>query len=82
LRLVGTAIVNYPAPLNNGNSQACTCVAWKNESSIDTLIAKAGEGEDILLAPFDMDDIREFRTTESWRMDYRRAETKFTRYGV
>ncbi len=81
--LVGIAMVNYPAPLNNGNSQAYTCVAWRNGKSIDTLIAKAGQGEEILLATFDMDDIREFRTTESWRMDYRRAgATKFTRYGA
>jgi len=62
--LVGIAMVNYPAPLNNGNSQAYTCVAWRNGESIDTLIAKAGRGEEILLAAFDMDDIREFRSTE------------------
>jgi predicted amidohydrolase len=79
--LVGIAMVNYPAPLNNGNSQAHTCVAWRNGKSIDTLIAKAGQGEEILLARFDMDDIREFRTAESWRMDCRRAAaTKFRRH--
>ncbi len=81
--LVGIAMVNYPVPRNNGNSQAYTCVAWRNGKSIDTLIAKSGEREEILLAAFDMDDIREFRSTESWRMDYRRARaTKFTRYGA
>jgi predicted amidohydrolase len=81
--LVGIAMVNYPAPVNNGNSQAHTCVAWRNGKSIDTLIAKAGEHEEILLATFDMDDIRQFRSTESWRMDYRRARArKFTRYGA
>ena len=81
--LVGIAMVNYPAPQNNGNSQAYTCVAWREGKSTDTLIAKAGQGEEILLATFDMDDIREFRTMESWRMDYRRAvATKFTRYGA
>jgi predicted amidohydrolase len=72
-------MVNYPAPLNNGNSQAYTCVAWRNGKSIDTLIAKAGEGEEMLLATFDMDDIRDFRTTESWRMDYRRARAMASR---
>jgi len=78
--LVGIAMVNYPAPLNNGNSQAYTCVAWRNGGAIDTLIAKAGKQEEILLATFDMDDIRKFRSTESWRMDYRRARaTKCTR---
>jgi N-carbamoylputrescine amidase len=81
--LVGIAMVNYPAPLNNGNSRAYTCVAWRKGKSIDTLIAKTGEREEILLATFDMDDIRQFRSTESWRMDYRRARaTKFTRYGA
>ncbi len=81
--LVGIAMVNYPAPRNNGNSQAHTCVPWRNGKSIDTLIAKAGEREEILLATFDMDDIRQFRSTESWRMDYRRArETKSRLYGA
>ena len=78
--LVGIAMVNYPAPRNNGNSQAHTCVAWRNGRSIDTLIAEAGEREEILLAIFDMEAIREFRSTESWRLDYRRARAmKFTR---
>jgi predicted amidohydrolase len=81
--LVGIAMVNYPAPQNNGHSQAYTCVAWRNGNSIDTLIARAGEHEEILLATFDMDEIRQFRSTESWRMDYRRARTtKFTRDGT
>ena len=80
--LVGIAMVNYPEPLNNGNSQAYTCVAWRNGRSVDTLVAKAGQQEEILLATFDMDDIREFRSTESWRMDCRRVRpTKFSRYG-
>ncbi|PYU65450.1 MAG: hypothetical protein DMG49_24195, partial [Acidobacteria bacterium] len=77
--LVGVAMVNYPAPLNNGNSQVHSCVAWRNGKPIDTLIAKAGEREEILLASFDMDDIRAFRSTESWRMDYQGARArKFT----
>jgi predicted amidohydrolase len=80
--LVGIAMVNYPEPLNNGNSQAYTCVAWRNGRSVDTLVAKAGQQEEILLATFDMDDIREFRSAESWRMDCRRVRpTKFSRYG-
>ena len=81
--LVGIAMVNYPAPQNNGNSQAYTCVAWRNGKSIDTLIARAGEHEEILLATLDMDEIRQFRSAESWRMDYRQARaTKFTRDGA
>ena len=78
--LVAIAMVNYPAPLNNGNSQAYPCVAWRNSKPDDTLIAQAGQEEQILLVTFDMEDIREFRRTESWRMNYRRASvTKFIR---
>ena len=33
--LVGAALANYPAPAANGNSQACTCVAWKDAISRD-----------------------------------------------
>jgi N-carbamoylputrescine amidase len=70
--LLGIAMTNYPG-LNRGNSQAHSCVAWRAGQSVDTLIAKAGEQEQILLATFDMDDIRAFRETEMWRMDYRKA---------
>jgi len=70
--LAGVAMANYPGS-NRGSSQAHTCVAWRAGRSVDTLIAKAGEQEQILLATFDIDDIRAFRKTESWRMDYRKA---------
>ncbi len=70
--LVGIAMTNYPGP-NNGTSQAHSCVSWRAGRSVDTLIAKAGEQEQILLATFDIDDIRAFRKSESWRMDYRKA---------
>lgn len=67
--LVGVAMANYP---KYGNSQAYTCVAWKNGKAQETLLARAGEGEEILLVSFDVDEIRAFRNTESWRLDYRR----------
>lgn len=69
---VGIAMTNYPGT-SRGSSQAHSCVAWRAGRSVDTLIAKAGEHEQILLATFDMDDIREFRKAELWRMDHRRA---------
>ena len=69
--LVGVAMVNYPAPRNNGQSQACTCVPWRDSEAADMFIAKADEQEQILLARFDMDEIRAFRNAESWRMQYR-----------
>lgn len=70
--LVGIAMTNYPGP-NSGSSQAHSCVAWHAAQSVDTLIARAGEEEQIFLATFDIDEIRAFRKTELWRMDYRRA---------
>ena len=67
----GMAMVNYPAPRNNGNSCAYTCAAWdENGKPRDSLIARAEEGERILIAPFEMDQIRSFRRSESWRLNY------------
>jgi predicted amidohydrolase len=65
-------MANYPAPVNNGESRAYTCVPWKNGNAKEMLIARAGEQEQILLASFDLDEIRAFRNFESWRMEYRR----------
>lgn len=70
--LVGIAMANYPGP-NLGNSQAHSCVAWRNGQPVDTQIAKAGEQEELLLAAFDVDEIRTFRKLEEWRMNYRKA---------
>jgi len=72
--LAGVAMANYPTPVNNGQSQAYTCVAWKNGRASEMLVAKADEQEQILLARFDIDEIRAFRNVESWRMEYRRRE--------
>jgi predicted amidohydrolase len=69
--LVGVAMANYPKPLNNGNSQACTCLTWRDGKAQETVIARAGEREELLLAIFDIDEIREFRKAEAWRMHYR-----------
>jgi predicted amidohydrolase len=65
-------MANYPAPVNNGHSRAYTCAAWKDGKAQDTLVAAAGEHEEVLVVHFDMDEIRAFRIAESWRMDYRR----------
>ena len=66
--LVGVAMVNYPHPQNNGNSRAYSCVAWRGHSP---LIAVAGEDEEILIAGFDLQEIRDFRISESWRLTHR-----------
>jgi N-carbamoylputrescine amidase len=65
--LVGIAMANYPKPKNNGQSTAYSPVAFNN----NPLLVKAKESEDIALATFDMDTIREFRRQEQWRLDYR-----------
>jgi len=70
--LVGVAMVNYPAPVNNGQSQAYTCVPWKDGKAREMLVARACEREQILLVHFDVDEVRSFRSLESWRMEYRR----------
>jgi predicted amidohydrolase len=71
--LVGIAMINYPLPQSNGNSQAHTCVAWRNGKAASTLIARAGESEEIVLASFDIDEIRAFRKDEGWRLNYLRS---------
>jgi len=70
--LFGIAMTNYPSS-NRGSSQAHSCVAWREGRPVDTLIARAGEQEQIVVANFDLDDIRAFREAEAWRMDYRKA---------
>lgn len=79
--LIGVAMVNYPSPLANGNSQAHTCIPWQDGKALDTLIARAGEQEEIFPAIFDMAAIRAFRKAESWRVDYRRSASKAERGG-
>jgi predicted amidohydrolase len=69
--LLGVAMVNYPRPRNNGNSRAYSCVAWRDGKSLSPLVAVAGEQEELLLAVFDLDGIREFRRSEAWRLQYR-----------
>ena len=50
-------------------------MAWRERSSqIDTLLAREPEEqEEIVLATFDVDEIRRFRAAETWRLNYRKA---------
>lgn len=73
---VGIAMANYPTPKNNGNSCAYDCVVWKDGKDKDTLIVKAGAEEGIFIATFDVDEIRQFRKLEFWRIDYRKNWNK------
>lgn len=74
--LVGMAMVNYPYPKNNGNSRAYSCVAWHGRTAKNPLIAIAGEDEEVLIAEFELDEIRKFRKSESWRLNYRCRPTR------
>lgn len=76
--MVGIATVNYPSPHPdcNGHSTAFDGVAYWEDcpGSRDTLIAECGEGEEIRLAEFDMDMIRQYRMEEVHGNAYRRPE--------
>jgi len=69
--LIGVATTNYPRPLNNGNSVAYSCVTRKNGKPQSHVVAAAGEQEELLIAEFNLDEIREFRRSESWRLAHR-----------
>lgn len=71
--LLGIAVANYPTPKDNGNSMAVHPAAWNDKGkSQDTLIVEAGEEEGIFLVEFDLDQIRNFRKMEFWRLNYRK----------
>ena len=74
--LVGVAMANYPRPQNNGNSRAYSCVAWEARRPQNPLIAVAGEHEEVLVAEFDLNGIREFRKSELWRLNHRYRLTR------
>ncbi len=72
--MIGVALTNYAAPQNNGHSIAFDAVAYPEieGNPRDTLIVEAGEGEDIYMAAFDMANIRDYRSRETWGNAYRR----------
>jgi len=72
--MVGVAMANYPVPQENGHSVAYDPICLPKAGPRDPLIVEAGEAEGIVLAPFDLDDIRHWRTTEVWGNAYRRPE--------
>lgn len=76
--MVGVALANYAAPTDNGHSSAYDPIAFDRQGrSRDTLIVEAGEAEGILLAPFDLDALRDHREREVWGNAFRRPH----RYG-
>lgn len=80
--MFGIATCNYPVgkPDCNGHSSAFDGVAYLPEldSSRDTCLLKADGAEGIYIAEFDMDMLREYRSTEVHGNAYRKPE----KYGL
>lgn len=77
--MLGIATVNYPMghPDCNGHSTAFDGMAYLERENgqvegRDTLVVEAGEGEGIYLAPFPLDQMRQYRETEVHGNAYRR----------
>jgi len=73
--MVAVALANYPASQEDcdGHSVAFhPCTYGPETDSRDTLVVRAGEGEEIVVARFDLDELRAWRRTEVWGGAYRR----------
>ncbi len=62
--MVATAMTNYAAPQHDGHSLAC--------NSDGSVVAIAGETEDLCMASFDLDWNRNWRRTKYWGDAFRR----------
>jgi N-carbamoylputrescine amidase len=77
--MCGVAMTNYAAPKNNGHSCAFDAASHTKPAvpggdgePRDTLIVEAGEREGVYLAPFDLEELRDYRRREAWGNAYRR----------
>ncbi len=80
--MVGVAMANYatPEPLPtddaghcNGHSVAFSGICWDREGNpLDHKLVEAGEGEELLVATFDLDALRAYREYETWGDAYRK----------
>lgn len=73
--MVAVALANYPATHDDcdGHSVAFhPCICGEDEVSRDTLVARAGDGEEVCLARFDLDELRDWRRREVWGAKHRR----------
>ncbi len=62
--MVATAMANYAAPDHDGHSLAC--------NADGSVVAMAGEAEEVCMASFDLDWIRTWRRTKMWGDTFRR----------
>lgn len=76
--MAGVATVNYPdmQPDCNGHSTAFDGIVYRPQDagSRDTLIIEADESEDIFIADFPIDEMREYRGREVHGNVYRRPD--------
>lgn len=73
--MVGIAMANYPA-INWGCSCAFSPITFdENGNYLDNTIVKASDiSQQILIAEFDLDQIRDYRKSETWGNAYRKPQ--------
>lgn len=71
--MVGLAVVNYPRPKANGNSVVYSPICFDRQGeSVDNLIIQGDQEEQLLIADFDLDKARDYRSREVWGDKYRK----------
>jgi predicted amidohydrolase len=71
--MLAVALTNYAAPQANGHSVAFDGMAFnQDESSRDTMVIEAGEGEGVYMARIDIERLRSYRAYETWGDAFRR----------
>lgn len=78
LNMLGTVMVNYPInDKSNDNGKSCAyspIVRDADFNEIDSSIIEMDSSEDIAIAEFNIDDIREYRKRESLGNTYRKTK--------
>jgi predicted amidohydrolase len=76
--MTGIALANYAGEECKGHSMAFDGIAFeggdnnKDGVSRDMLISEGGEGEEIVIAKFDLNKLRDYRLKETWGNAYRK----------
>lgn len=71
--MVGVALANYASPQNDGHSCAFDGIAFNADgSSRDTSIVMGDKNEGIVMAEFNLDQLRDWRKRETWGNAYRK----------
>ena len=81
--MVGVAMANYAHPDSlpedrepcNGHSVAFSGICYGTSGHLEQKLVEAGEGEEILLARFDLSDLRGYRGRQTWADAYRKPAT-------